>query len=405
MKKRLLQTFALLALTTPLLSCLSESKSEMSTQSHQSTPKPAEIIVGAERLNEYLPLIEGKRVGLIVNQTSVIGNTHLVDTLLSLGINIQTIFAPEHGFRGQADAGAKVEDGKDVKTGLPIVSLYGKNKKPSPAQLSNIDYLIFDIQDVGTRFYTYISTMHYAMEACAENSKNFLVLDRPNPNGHYVDGPIREEDQKSFVGMHPIPIVHGLTVGELAQMINGEGWLAGGNKCEIKVISCENYSHDTPYSLPIKPSPNLPNDISIALYPSLCLFEGTQVSVGRGTQTQFQVIGSPYHPEALSNYQFTPTPQEGAKYPKHQDKACFGKSLQDSLQYQGRFFLSELIYFYQNSQKQQSFFNDFFPKLAGTTQLQRQIEAEMSEAEIRATWTEGLANYKKMREKYLIYGG
>ena len=255
--------------------------------------KPENVIVGAERTAAYLPLIKDKKVGLVVNQTSTIGKVHLVDSLVRLGIDIQAVFAPEHGFRGEADAGAKITDGKDPKTGVSIISLYGKKRKPGAEDLKGLDWVIFDIQDVGARFYTYISTMHYVMEACAEHNVPFLVLDRPNPNGHYVDGPVRESEYQSFVGMHEIPVVHGMTVGEYAQMVNAEGWLTKGMQCKLKVVTCENYDHKTAYELPIKPSPNLPNIRSIYLYPSLCFFEGTVASVGRGTDTQFQVYGHP----------------------------------------------------------------------------------------------------------------
>lgn len=400
-----MQSFVTPIILIFLLSCSSASSpQETNRHSHEPQEKlDAPIILGAERMDQYLPQLQNKRVALVVNQTSTIGERHLVDTLLSTGTDIVKIFAPEHGFRGEADAGAKISDGKDSRTGLPIISLYGKNKKPSAQQLQGLDWVIFDIQDVGTRFYTYISTMHYVMEACAANNIRFMVLDRPNPNGHYIDGPIREAAQKSFVGMHPIPIVHGLTVGELAQMINGEGWLEGGATCDLTVIPCENYTHQASYSLPIRPSPNLPNDQAIRLYPSLCLFEGTQVSVGRGTNKQFQVIGSPFYPKERSDFQFTPTPQAGAKYPKHQDLVCYGKNLQDSTAYQNGFSLTELLHFYRHSQQQASFFNNFFRKLSGTAALQKQIEAGMTEQEIRATWQEGLSKYKALRKGYLLY--
>ncbi|MGB0524084.1 MAG: exo-beta-N-acetylmuramidase NamZ family protein [Flammeovirgaceae bacterium] len=361
------------------------------------------IKVGAARLDQYLPTLKDKKVALLVNQTSVIdSNVHLVDTLLALGIQVKQIFAPEHGFRGDADAGESVVDGKDKKTGLPILSLYGKNKKPSAAQLTDIDVVVFDIQDVGARFYTYISTMHYVMEACAEQQKQFMVLDRPNPNGHYVDGPVLELAHQSFVGLHPIPIVHGLTVGELAKMINGEGWLKGGRTCELQVISCEHYTHLSRYSLPIKPSPNLPNDWSIALYPSLCLFEGTTVSVGRGTDMQFQILGHPDYPD--TTFSFTPVRKPGAKYPKHQNITCYGKDLRSTqFQYKFNFFLDELIHFYAVNPRQDQFFNAFFTKLAGTKALQQQIEQGISQDVIRQSWQPALQQYLKMRKKYLLY--
>ena len=348
----------------------------------------------------YLPKLQGKRVGLVVNQTSVVGQTHLVDTLLSRGVTINTIFAPEHGFRGEADAGAHIKDAKDSKTGLPIISLYGKNKKPLPEQIKNLDVLLFDIQDVGTRFYTYISTMHYVMEAAAENGKEVLVLDRPNPNGHYVDGPVLEMDQQSFVGMHPIPIVHGLTVGELAKMINGEKWLEGQRQANLTVIPMANYDHDMPYDLPVKPSPNLPNAQAIALYPSICFFEGTDVSVGRGTPTPFQVIGSPYYQK--KDFSFTPVSTPGATNPPHKDVKCYGKDL-TKVEVADKVDLAYLLDMYQHSSNKDKFFNNFFEKLAGTTKLRQQVIAGKTEAEIRASWEPALSNYKTLRKKYLLY--
>lgn len=368
----------------------------ISTTKVQTQP----LKTGAERTEKYLKLLQGKRVGMVVNQTSVIGQTHLVDSLLSRGVQIKTIFAPEHGFRGDADAGAHVKDAKDIKTGLPIISLYGKNKKPLPEQLQNLDILVFDIQDVGTRFYTYISTMHYVMEACAENNKQLLILDRPNPNGHYVDGPVLEPSLKSFVGMHPIPIVHGLTVGELAKMINGEKWLEGERQCKVTIIPAANYTHSTAYTLPIKPSPNLPNAQAITLYPSLCLFEGTNVSVGRGTPFPFQVIGSPYYKH--TQYSFTPKSMPGAGDPPYKGQECYGLNLTDTELAQP-FTLAFLLNFYKNSTSQDKFFNSFFEKLAGTTKLREQIIAGKTEEEIRASWEPALSNYKNMRKQYLLY--
>ena len=277
--------------------------------------RPAALVLGAYQFESYLPLLENRRVGMLVNHTSLVGNTHLVDTLQSLGVDIRKVFAPEHGFRGTADAGEAVEDGIDKATGLPLISLYGSNKKPGREQLADLDVIIFDIQDVGARFYTYISTMHYMMEACAENGKKLIVLDRPNPNGMYVDGPVLEPEFRSFVGMHPIPVVHGLTVGELAKMINGEGWLDNGVKCDLTVIAMDGYTHDSEYALPVKPSPNLPNQLSVQLYPSLCLFEATVVSVGRGTYEPFQQIGHPSFTDMPDS--FTPVSIDGmSKYPR-----------------------------------------------------------------------------------------
>ncbi|SMG33819.1 Uncharacterized conserved protein YbbC, DUF1343 family [Marivirga sericea] len=359
------------------------------------------ILPAASQTEEYLPYLTGKSVGMVVNQTSTIGGTHLVDTLRSHKINIAKVFAPEHGFRGEADAGATVDSGIDKKTGLSIVSLYGKNKKPTRQQLEDIDILVFDIQDVGARFYTYISTMHYVMEACAENNIPLLILDRPNPNGMYVDGPILEMEHQSFVGMHPIPILHGLTVAELAQMINGQKWLKNELQCELKIIKNKNYSHSDPYSLPIKPSPNLPNDLSIALYPSLCLFEGSVISVGRGTKKPFQQIG---HPELVEfGHTFTPVSMPGSSAnPPFEDEKCFGINF-ETKDFKEGISIKYLIDFYKAFPDKDEYFNSFLSKLAGTESLRQQIEAGFSEEEIRMSWQPGLEEYKKMREKYLIY--
>ena len=362
---------------------------------------------GAEQTEKLIPLLEGKRVALVVNQTSVVGptHTHLLDTLLALKMDVRKVFAPEHGFRGQADAGETVKNGKDIKSGLPILSLYGKNKKPSPEQLGDVDIVVFDIQDVGSRFYTYISTMHYVMEACAENNKRMIVTDRPNPCD-FVDGPIREAGKKSFVGMHPIPVLHGCTIGELAQMINGEGWLAGKRTCLLTVIPMEGWTHGQPYSLPVKPSPNLPNDQSIALYASLCPFEGTDISVGRGTYTPFQIIGSPDIP--TRDYSFTPQSLEGFdKNPMHKDKTCYGKDLQEVTPPAG-LTLSYVIDFYQaykQAGKADQFFTraNWFDLLMGTSSVRLQIIEGKSEESIRSTWQAGLDKYRQMRSKYLLY--
>ncbi|MCB0551194.1 MAG: DUF1343 domain-containing protein [Phaeodactylibacter sp.] len=364
--------------------------------------------VGAAQLGLYLPeLLQSQGVALLVNQTSMVGNTHLVDTLLSLGVKVSRIFAPEHGFRGSADAGEKVRDGKDLQTGISIVSLYGSRRKPTAEDLKNTDVVVFDVQDVGARFYTYISSMHYVMEACAEQGVRFLVLDRPNPNGHYIDGPILDEDYQSFVGMHPVPVVHGMTVGEYAQMINGEGWLAGGIKCELTVVPCAGYTHATPYELPVPPSPNLPNMRAIYLYPSTCFFEGTVASEGRGTSHQFQVYGHPDYPEG--DYTFTPVPMPGARYPKLEGLLCRGYSLADkapdSIRAEARINLSYLIEFYRNFPDKGNFFleNLFFDKLAGGAELRQQIIAGKTEGEIRQGWQEGLDLFRKKRRKYLLY--
>ncbi|MCS6833435.1 MAG: DUF1343 domain-containing protein [Flammeovirgaceae bacterium] len=357
------------------------------------------ILVGAARLDIYLPLLHEKRVALVVNQTSIVGNTHLVDTLLAAGVRVKKVFAPEHGFRGEADAGELINTEVDKKTNLPLISLYGKNKKPTQEQLSDIDVVVFDIQDVGARFYTYISTMHYVMEACAEFQKTFVVLDRPNPNGFYVDGPVLDLKYRSFVGMHPIPIVHGLTVGELAQMIVGEKWISA--PLTLHVIPCMNYTHTHSYRLPVRPSPNLTNDHAIRLYPSLCLFEGTIVSVGRGTPYPFQVLGAPIYKDIFS-FSFTPQPSFGSKNPLYNGMVCYGKDLRN-MTLSRPFSLSELIEFYHACPHKNTFFNDFFIKLAGTEQLRSQIEAGWSEEQIRASWQKELESYKKTRKKYLLY--
>ena len=356
------------------------------------------IVLGAERTDAYLSLLEGKKIGIVGNQTSMIVNTHLVDSLISLGVNIVKVFSPEHGFRGKADAGAKIEDGIDVKTGLPIISLYGKNKKPYPEQLEGIDVLVFDIQDVGARFYTYISTLHYIMEAAGENNIKVIVLDRPNPNGHYVDGPIRQESFESFVGMHPIPIVHGMTIGEYAKMINDENWIY--ENCNLTIIEMENYSRDMAYDLPVKPSPNLPNARSVNLYPSLCLFEGTTVSIGRGTDYPFQHFGAPY---LESDYSFTPKSGAGSKLPKHENKVCFGTDLRFQENYLTTINLDWIIDAYKQCNEKEKFFNNFFDKLAGTDKLRKQIISGKTAAAIKESWKEGLEEFKKIRGKYLMY--
>ncbi|WP_205499756.1 exo-beta-N-acetylmuramidase NamZ family protein [Rufibacter psychrotolerans] len=376
-----------------------------SSTASAATAKPASaqatLLTGAQQTELYLPYLQGKRVGMVVNQTSTIGQTHLVDTLLSRGVKITMIFAPEHGFRGDADAGAHISNSTDAKTGLPILSLYGKNKKPSADQLKDVDVVLFDIQDVGVRFYTYSSTMHYVMEALAEQNKPMLLLDRPNPIGYLIDGPILKPEFKSFVGMNTIPISHGLTLGEYALMINGEKWLKNGVQAEVKIIPVKGYHHKMFYSLPIKPSPNLPNDQSIKLYPFLCLFEGTTVSQGRGTHTPFQVIGAPYYPD--KTFSFTPVPIPGMSMdPPYKNQVCYGKDL-TKLDLKENFTLSYLLDFYQKSGQKEKFFNNFFKSLAGTDELQKQIMAGMSEKEIRDSWKPGLDAYKKMRKQYLLY--
>ena len=363
--------------------------------------KDNEIIVGAALVSEYLPLLKDKNVGVVANQTSTVGETHLVDILIEKNISVKKVFTPEHGFRGKADAGELVKDGIDPKTGLPIISLYGKNKKLSKQHLEGLDILIFDIQDVGARFYTYISSLHYVMEACAEVGISLLIMDRPNPNGHYIDGPILEKEH-SFVGMHPIPVVHGMTIGEYAQMINGEKWLANKAKCDIRVIKMKGYTHQTEYTLPIKPSPNLPNDVAVNLYPSLCFFEGTFLSAGRGTEMQFQIFGAPSLASEEYSFQFTPQANEGAKYPKFKGELCYGKDLRSTPRLD-KLNLEWLIDAYVANGKKKDFFNDFFTKLAGTKKLQQQIQQGFSFKEIKATWQDDLKIYDEMRQQYLLY--
>ena len=376
--------------------------SSATVNSHLSIPSEENIKTGADNYENYLPLLKDKKVGIVTNQTGILStNVHLVDFLMEQKINLQKIYAPEHGFRGTADAGELIKDGKDTKTGLPVLSLYGNNKKPKPEQLAGIEIIIFDLQDVGARFYTYISSLHYVMEACAENNIPLLVLDRPNPNGSIVDGPVLETEHKSFVGMHPIPVLHGMTIGEYAKMINGEKWLAKGVQCNLNVIPCLNYNRDMTYDLPVKPSPNLPNAQAINLYASLCFFEGTNVSVGRGTDKQFQIYGSPY----LENngFSFTPKPNLGAKDPVWNGKECYGEDL-TQIEKVTRLELKWLIKAHQqNSMVMTPFFNDFFTKLAGTKKLQEQINTGVSETEIRKSWEGGLNTFKQMRKKYLIY--
>ena len=365
---------------------------------------------GAECMERYLPFLEGKRVAVCGNQTSVVGKTHLVDTLLSRNVNIVKLFCPEHGFRGQAEAGATIASGKDPLTGLPVVSLYGKNKKPTAEQLQNVDIVLFDLQDVGCRFYTYISTLHYVMEAAAENGVNVIVLDRPNPNGFYVDGPVLDPQYKSFVGMHPMPVVYGMTIGEYARMINGEKWLANGVQCDLTVILLEGYTHETRYVLPVAPSPNLQTVEAVYLYPSLCFFEGTNVSVGRGTDHPFEMYGAPGM--RAGDYRFTPHAIPGvSENPPFKDVECVGFLLSEIASYEfhkivpGELDLSYLMTAYQNCPDKASFFlkNNFFDKLAGTAQLRKQIVEGATDEEIRTSWQPGLDAFKAVRAKYLLY--
>lgn len=384
------------------------------------------IISGADRMSYYLPLLKGKRIAVVANQTSVLSKhrdfqslnpnkpkykpetlenyfTHLVDTLLARDIEVVKVFSPEHGFRGTADAGEAVKDGIDSKTNLTIISLYGKNKKPTPQQLDGVELLLFDIQDVGVRFYTYLSTLHYIMEAAAEHDIPVIVLDRPNPNGNYIDGPTMEEEHISFLGLHPVPLVYGMTIGEYAQMINGENWLANGIKADLTVIELENYSHDSYYSLPIKPSPNLPNDQAVKLYPSLGLFEGTNINAGRGTDFQFQRYGAPFLDSGYFYFEYIPESNEGAKNPKHLGKTCYGEDL-SQIEFDRGFSLKWILKAYRHSNDKEKFFNSKnFTAHAGTTLLQKQIESGLTEEEIKGTWKESHDNFRRIRQKYLLY--
>lgn len=383
-----------------LIVACSNKASHSAVESNIDTEQKTEgIKVGAEQLDLLLPLLKNKHIAMVVNHTAMVGKLHLVDTLLKSGITIKKIMAPEHGFRGKADAGETVKDGADSKTGLPIVSLYGNNKKPTQEQLSDVDLVVFDIQDVGVRFFTYISTLHYVMEACAENGKQVIVLDRPNPNGGYVDGPLLQAEHTSFVGMHPIPIVHGMTIGEYAAMINGEGWIKGN--CALEIIKLKNWKHGDVYSLPHKPSPNLPNDHAIRLYPSTCLFEGTVISVGRGTLTPFEVLGHP----VLKNmsFSFTPVSIDGmSKNPPFENQVCYGLDLRDAV-VKNQLDLSYLIQLYQLYPDKEKFFIPYFEKLAGTSVLREQIKSGMTEEAIRKTWETDLKKFRDMRSRYLLY--
>ena len=437
MRFNLIKNTVLLLVFT-ICSCGSQTKTETVSTDKKTNPLQNEIlnqasststtvqdvkqiVIAANRTDAYLPLLHGKRVGIVANQTSVVfkneiatspdvhsldpnndNYTHLVDSLISLKINVAKVFAPEHGFRGKADAGELVSDGVDIKTGLPIISLHGKNKKPTQEQLADLDIMIFDIQDVGVRFYTYISTLHYVMEACAEENIPLIILDRPNPNGHYIDGPTLEIEHQSFLGMHPIPLVHGMTIGEYAQMINGENWLKNDLQCDITIIPIKNYTHQTPYSLPIRPSPNLPNDQAIKLYPSLGLFEGTNINAGRGTEFQFQRYGAPFlNPETMT-LTYTPEPNFGAKYPKHKGELCYGEDL--SAETINGMTLEWIINAYENSTDKSLFFlTDGFTKHAGTKTLQEQIEKGYTYKKIKVTWLKDLEAFKKVRSKYLLY--
>jgi uncharacterized protein YbbC (DUF1343 family) len=372
-------------------SCFGQSKTSLTT--------------GAENMNDYLSLIKGKNIAIVANQTSIVGKRHLVDTLLSLGMKVKLIFSPEHGFRNFANAGEAITNGKDPNTGIQIMSLYGKQYKPTPENLKEIDVVIYDIQDVGTRFYTYISTLHYVLESCAENKVKCIVLDRPNPNGFYFDGNVADTLYRSFVSMDPVPVVHGLTVGEYAVIANGEGWLKGKIQCDLKVIRCLNYNHNTYYEVPVKPSPNLPNQTSVYLYPSLCFFEGTVISCGRGTQFPFQTYGSPNLPD--KGFSFTPESIPGATNPLHLGKKCFGTDLRNAIENKivpsPKLNLDWIIKAYNDYPEKDKFFTRYFDVLAAGPTLREQIVKGMSSEEIRATWKDGLIKYSKIREKYLLY--
>lgn len=387
--------------------CAQKQEEQTEKITPKSKPLKKEVVVAANRTEAYLPYLKDKNIAVVANQTSVIfktkGYTHLVDSLLSLDVAIKKVFAPEHGFRGKADAGELVKDGFDTKTQLPLISLHGKNRKPSIEQLKDVDLVVFDIQDVGVRFYTYISTLQLVMEACAENNIRVIVLDRPNPNAHYVDGPTMKAEHTSFLGMQEIPLVYGMTIGEYVKMINEEGWLNNNLKADLTVIELENWTHLTPYSLAIRPSPNLPNDKSINLYPSLGLFEGTTVNAGRGTEFQFQRYGASFLDSTKYSFKYIPKPNFGSKYPKEEGKISYGEDL-TSTEQMNSVSLKWLLKAYQNSTDKSKFFiTSGFTKHAGNELLEKQIKDGVSENEIKATWQKDIETFKMIREKYLIY--
>jgi len=371
-----------------------------------STPiQSAQIKTGCEQTALYLPLLKGKSMALVANNTSLIGKSHMADSLISSGINLVRIFSPEHGFRGNADAGVAIDDTVDNRTGVPVTSLYGSKTKPTPDDLKDIDIVIYDIQDVGVRFYTYISTLHYIMEACAARNIPVIILDRPDPLGFYIDGPVLDPAYKSFVGLHPIPVVYGMTAGELAQMINGEGWLSDSLKCDLKVIPCSNYDHNTFYNLPVNPSPNLNSMEAVYLYPSLCFFEGTIMSLGRGTSFPFRVVGHPEYP--VKSFSFEPQETPANKNPKYLGKTCYGINLQPldivSLRQMHGLTLQWLIDMYNTMGHGETFFTDYIDKLAGTGELRKQILAGLTEEQIRQSWQGDLKKFIALRKKYLLY--
>ncbi|SKB81122.1 Uncharacterized conserved protein YbbC, DUF1343 family [Daejeonella lutea] len=407
MKMTLILTFLLAVFAACSNTDLPKEKADSAKIANQTT-RQAAIITGAQQVDKYLPMLKGKKVALAINNTSVIDGKLSMDTLLKLGVNIVKGFGPEHGFRGKASAGAKIGDETDEKTGVPLISLYGSKYKPTKADMQGIDVMVFDMQDVGVRFYTYLSTLHYIMEACAENNVDLIVLDRPNPNDGYVDGPVREPDQESFVGKHAIPILHGLTFGEYAGMINGEGWLPGKAKSKLTVIKMQNYNHGKPYILPIAPSPNLNTQQSILLYPSLCLFEGTVISQGRGTLYPFTVLGNP-ELKGKYDFSFKPVSIPGmSESPPHMDKDCYGIDLRTydtgTFAKTGRINLTWLKQFYADYPNKAQFFRAAnFDRLAGTSKLRTQIIEGKSEEEIRQSWEPALGQYKETRKKYLLY--
>ena len=398
--------FSLFLVLTFMQSCTGQIANEGSSFADHNPD--ANVLPGAYQFEDYLPMLEGKNVGAVVNHTSMVNGTHLVDTLLSLGVSLKFIFAPVHGFKGTAYNGEEVKDGV-YRESVPIRSLYGKSRKPSPEDMSELDVVLFDIQDVGARFYTYISTLHNVMESAAQNDVKVMILDRPNPNGHYIDGPVLEEEFQSFVGMHPVPVVYGMTIGEYGRMINGEKWLVDQIQCDLKVIGLDGYTHQTYYSLPITPSPNLPNDRAIFLYPSLCFLEGTIMNEGRGTNKQFQIFGHPDYPG--DEFSYTPRSMSSSKYPKHEGKRCTGVDLTSlspqQIFDQRRLDLSYVISAFRmmKGQTDDPFFlvNGWFDKLSGTTELRAMIESGKSEAQIRQSWQADLNHFKNIRSKYLLY--
>jgi uncharacterized protein YbbC (DUF1343 family) len=407
MRIKLFIQFSLIACS---LSCAVSGQKSNYKHVTGAAAKKAVMITGAAQTDQYIDYLKGKNIGMVINQTSVIGKnqTLSLDSLVKLGIAVKKIYGPEHGFRGDASNGADVNNSVDAKTGIPVISIYGnKHYKPTAEDLKGIDLMIYDIQDVGARFYTYLSTLQYVMEACAENNIELMILDRPNPNGFYVDGPILDSAIHAFVAMNPIPIVHGLTTAEYAQMLNGEGWLKNHEKCKLKIIKVANYKHSLPYTLPVNPSPNLNTDRSILLYPSVCLFEGTTFSLGRGTMLPFLQLGHPAL-QGKYTYSFTPVSIKGmSEDPPQKNKTCYGIDLKNydtnTIYNRGKLNLAWLIELYKAFPDKEHFFNAYFTKLAGTTELRKQIEAGKSEAEIRASWEPGLSNYKTMRAKYLLY--